>query len=191
MLRSAATSSPDVRLTGVLEAFQRQWRAIGRKRYPNLADDLDDAIQEALVKLTDLGRLASLRDPMRIEAWARSLFVNTVLDLRRSEQVHTAGRAELGGAEAGEPESLIELLAAAVEGPEETAAYQQRLRLVAGCIESMEVARLKFIDDLPDKEIAARCNLTRDGVAGQLKRLRKRLREVLAAADRITEGAPK
>ena len=86
---------------------------------------------------------------------------------------------------------LIELLAAAVEGPEETAAYQQRLRLVAGCIESMEVARLKFIDDLPDKEIAARCNLTRDGVAGQLKRLRKRLREVLAAADRITEGAPK
>ena len=43
--------------------------------------------------------------------------------------------------------------------------------------------------DLPDNEIAVRCNLTRDGVAGQLKRIRKRLRNVLEAGDRIA-GAP-
>jgi hypothetical protein len=40
----------------------------------------------------------------------------------------------------------------------------------------LDVARLRFIDGLPEKDIAKRQNLTRDGVAGQLKRIRKGLR---------------
>ena len=39
------------------------------------------------------------------------------------------------------------------------------------------MARLKFVEDLPEKEIAERQGLTRDSVAGQLKRIRKALRQ--------------
>ena len=141
-----------------------------------------------MTKLTDPRRLDSLRDPNRVEAWARSVFVHTVLDLVRGEQVHVAGRVSSGGADE-EDDSIVDLLAHDAPGPEEVTAHQERLRLVLGCIEGLEVARLKFLEDLPDLEIAARCKLSRDGVAGQLKRLRKQVRAVLAAADQIA-GTP-
>jgi DNA-directed RNA polymerase specialized sigma24 family protein len=35
------------------------------------------------------------------------------------------------------------------------------------------------VDDLPEKEIAERLDLSRDGVAGQLKRIRKAIRNAL------------
>jgi DNA-directed RNA polymerase specialized sigma24 family protein len=38
------------------------------------------------------------------------------------------------------------------------------------------------VEDLPEKEIAALLNLTRDGVASQLKRIRKGLRIALREA---------
>jgi len=43
-------------------------------------------------------------------------------------------------------------------------------------VEKLDVARLKFVENLPEKEIALRLNLTRDGVASQLKRIRRGLR---------------
>jgi len=186
VLRSARGRDPDPRVSELLEAFRRQWRAVARRRYPRLGDDLDDAIQEAMTKLTDPARLDSLRDPERVEAWARSLFVHTVLDVLRAEHVHAGPRVTQAGDD-DEGESIVDLLASATQGPEEIAAHQQRLRLVMAVIGSIDVARLKFLEDLPDNEIAARCNLTRDGVAGQLKRVRKRLRGVLDAADHIAE----
>jgi RNA polymerase sigma factor (sigma-70 family) len=181
ILRSARGGSPDHRLDDVLGTFQRQWR-VARKRYPGLDADIDDAIQDAMTKLTDPRRLDSLRDPTRVEAWARSLFVHTVLDLLRAEQTHTAGHVSREPSDDGDGESIVELLAIGAPGPEEIAAHEERLRLVRACIEGLEVARLKFIDDLPDLEIAARCNLTRDAVAGQLKRLRKQVRAALRAS---------
>jgi len=190
ILRSARVPTADPRLADLLGAFQRQWRALARKRYPRIGDDLDDAVQEAMTKLTDPRRLDSLRDPACIEAWARSLFVHAVLDLLRAEQAHAAVRAPRAArGDEEDEESIIDLLAIGAPGPEETAAHQQRLQLVVDCIAGLEVARLKFLEDLPDNEIAARCNLTRDGVAGQLKRLRKRLRHVLEAGDRIGKAS--
>ena len=47
------------------------------------------------------------------------------------------------------------------------------------CIERLEVAKLRFVEDLPEKEIAERLGLSRDGVAGQLKRIRKAIRNAL------------
>jgi predicted DNA-binding protein (UPF0251 family) len=47
---------------------------------------------------------------------------------------------------------------------------------VAQCVARLELARLKFVDDLPDNEIAARLGVTRDAVAGQVKRFRRSLR---------------
>ena len=184
VLQSARTSTPDPRLDALLQAFRRQWEAIARHRYRNLGSDLDDAVQEALLKLTDPRRLAGLRDPARIEAWGRSLFVRTVLDYLKFERSHVAGRVETTDRADAETASLIEAFATPHLGPEEEAAERQRIAIILRTIGQIEVGRLKFFEQLPDKEIAARCHLTRDGVAGQLKRLRKQVRAVLDAAER-------
>ena len=63
------------------------------------------------------------------------------------------------------------------DSPEDLASHRERLAIVARAASKLEVARLKFVEDLPEKEIAARQGLTRDSVAGQLKRIRKSLRQ--------------
>ena len=63
--------------------------------------------------------------------------------------------------------------------PEELAAQGERLEIVARCLEKLEVPRLRFVKGLPEKDIAARLGLSRDGVAGKLKRFRKLLRSAL------------
>ena len=50
---------------------------------------------------------------------------------------------------------------------------------MANVVSRLEVARLKFVEDLPEKEIARRRGVTRSCVAGQLKRVRKALRQSL------------
>jgi RNA polymerase sigma factor (sigma-70 family) len=179
ILRSAHSSTPDPRLGEVLEAFRRQWMAIARKRYPSLGDDLEDAVQSALLKLVSGERLDGLKDVDRIEAWARSIFVHAVLDVLRETGRHRSRRGYVGQGDDDPEESLREQLPADHPTPEELVAHRERLAIVAHCVRDLEVARLKFVDDLPEKEIAARQNLTRDGVAGQLKRIRKSLRIVL------------
>ena len=67
--------------------------------------------------------------------------------------------------------------------PEEQASERQRLAIVSRCIERLEVAKLRFVEDLPEKEIAERLGLSRDGVAGQLKRIRKAIRNALEGSD--------
>src|SRR5437867_363110 len=51
ILKSARSPAPDPRLTEVLEAFRSQWRAIARRKYPSLQAEIEDAIQNALLKL--------------------------------------------------------------------------------------------------------------------------------------------
>jgi len=184
ILGSARAPEPDARLNDVLEAFRRQWRSIGRRRYPDLGEGLDDIVQEALVKLVDPQRLRALRNPAVVEAWGRSVFVRTALNALRDERPHRVGRSSFWTGDADD-EAMVagDILPGADPGPEDVMAREQRLRLVAETIAGVEVARLKFVDDLSDKEIAARCGLSRDGVAGQLKRIRKRLRTVLGALE--------
>ena len=183
ILRSAQSGAPDPRLEEVLEAFRRQWLAIARRRYPGLQNDLEDAVQSALLKLLSGERLERVKDPSRLEAWARSVLVNTVMDFARDGARHRRRRAYLGQPDEDPEDALREHVPTDRPTPEEATAYHQRLAIVARCVEGVEVARLKFIDDLPEKEIAARQRLTRDAVAGQLKRLRKGLRVALEEPD--------
>lgn len=183
ILRTACAPAPDPRLADVLEAFRRHWLAVARKRYPGLRDDVEDAVQNGLLKLVSPEKLDRLQDVTRLEAWARSIFVNTVLDLVRDERRRHRRRLYIGLPDEDPEDALREQLPAEAPTPEEMAAFGERLRIVSRCVESFEVARLKFVDDLPDREIAARQNLTRDGVAGQLKRIRRGLRRVLGDSE--------
>lgn len=182
ILRSASTSSPDARLDEVLGAFRRHWIAIARRRYPSLGEIVEDAVQTALMKLVSGERLEHLQEVERLDAWARSLFINTLLDLARESRRHWRGRVEPVGPE-DDPEALLRETVPAIDpSPEEQANYRERLAVVARCIEGVEVAKLKFVEGLADREIAERQGLTRDGVAGQLKRLRKVIRAALEDA---------
>jgi len=176
ILRSARSAAPDPLLGEVLEAFRRQWLAFARKRYPDLRDDLEDAVQSALVKLVSTEKLNGLKDVARLESWARSLFVHTVLDLARESGRRRTRRAYLASPDEDPEQVLREGLPADRPTPEEMTAYRERLEIVARCVEKLDIARLKFVENLPEKEIALRLNLTRDGVASQLKRIRRGLR---------------
>src|SRR5262249_50696740 len=185
ILRSAQSGTPDPRLGNVLEGFRRHWLALGRRRYPQLQDDLEDAVQTALLKLVSSEKLDTLRDSDRLEAWARSLFVHTVLDLARDGRRHTRRRGYVGMPEDDPEHPLQDAPAHALRDslpddaptPEDLADHRERLTIVARTASRYEVARLKFVEDLPEKEIATRQGLTRDSVAGQLKRIRKALRQ--------------
>jgi RNA polymerase sigma factor (sigma-70 family) len=183
ILRSAQTGTPDPRLGAVLEEFRRQWLTIARTRYRSLRDDLDDAVQIALVKIVSTEKLARLKEADRIEAWARSIFVHVMLDVAREAGRQRARRTYLGAADEDPEDTLRDRLPADAPTPEEAVAFRERLAIVSRCIEKVDVARLKFVEDLPEKEIAARQNLTRDGVAGQLKRIRRGLRIALGEPD--------
>ena len=63
--------------------------------------------------------------------------------------------------------------------PEDLALHRERLRIVSRVTAGLEVARAKFVEDLPEKEIARRQNLTRSSVASRLKRTRKLLLQAL------------
>lgn len=185
ILRTARDPHPDARLGPLLAAFQGQWERLARRRFPDLGADTDDAVQEAMLKLTDPARLDALRDPQRVEAWGRSLFVRTALDVFKLERLHVRGRAAIRADDRTDVPPLVELLPSARPGPEEIAAQRERMALVGTCLAGLDVGRLKFVEDLSDLEIARRCHMSRDGVAGRLKRLRKQVRSVLDEADRI------
>jgi len=176
VLRSAQSTSPHPSLGEVLEAFREQWLALAHRRFPSLRDDVEDAVQSALLKLISGEKLAGLKDASRLEAWARSIFVNTVLDVAREGGRHSKRRVYVGQPEDDPEEVLRDRLPSHRPTPEDMVVYRERLEIVSRCVERLDVARLRFIDGLPEKEIAERQNLTRDGVAGQLKRIRKGLR---------------
>ena len=106
ILRSAQSGTPDPRLADVLEAFRSRWHAIARKRYRGMEDDVEDAVQAALLKLVSGDKLDRLKDVSRLEAWARSLFVNTVLDVAREGMRHRRGRTYVGQPDEDPEEAL-------------------------------------------------------------------------------------
>jgi RNA polymerase sigma factor (sigma-70 family) len=178
ILRSARSAAPDPRLDGVLQAFRREWQLLGRRRYPKLGDALDDALQAALLKVISPAKLDGLNDASRVAAWARSIFIHAVMDVARESKRHRGQRLGVGPDD--DPEDVLrDRLPALDPSPEEQACGRERLAIVARCIERLEIARLRFVEDLPEKEIAERLELSRDGVAGQLKRIRKAIRNAL------------
>ena len=176
ILRSAQSPAPDPRLSDLLEAFRRQWLALARKRYPGLQEDVEDAVQTALTKLVAGEKLDRLKDVGRLGAWARSIFVHSLLDVAREAGRHKSRRGYLGQPDEDPEDVLRDRIPADRPTPEDMVLYRERLEIVARCVQGLDVARLKFIEDLPEKEIAARQQVTRDAVAGQLKRIRRQLR---------------
>src|SRR5262249_20079243 len=160
------SGDPDPRLGLVLEEFRKHWLALGRRRYPQLLDDLEDAVQTALMKLVSSEKLDTLRDASRLEPWARALFMHTVLDMARDGR----RRTYVGTSEEDPEHALRDAMPDDAPSPEEITGHRERLAIVARAASKLEVAQLKFVEDLPEKEIAARQGLTRDSVAGQLKR---------------------
>lgn len=179
ILRSASSGAPHPRLNEVLDAFRRHWLAIARRQYPAMHEDFEDVTQTALVRFLAPERLAQLQDVAKLEVWARSIFVNTMLDAIRDGRLERRRRVYLGRAQDDPEEFLRDRMPFRGPSPEEQYQQRERLRIVSRCIEKLEVARLKFVDGLPDREIAARRSLSRDAVAGQLKRLRRAAKEAL------------
>jgi RNA polymerase sigma factor (sigma-70 family) len=179
VVRSARSGTPDPRLGRVLEDCREHWLAVGRRRYPHLRDEMEDAVQTALMKIVCSDKLDSLRDAERFEAWARSLFLHTLFDLARHERRHGNRRAYVGAAEDDPEHALRNAVPDDRPSPEDLASYRERLAIVARTVSRLEVARLKFVEDLSEKEIATRQRVTRHSVAGQLKRIRKALRQAL------------
>ena len=178
ILRSARAATPDPRLDLVLRTLRRDWQALGRRRYPTMGDALEDALQTALLKVISPEKLDGVKDAGRVEAWARSIFIHAVMDVARDLRRHRGQRVSVGPDDDPE-DALRDRLPAVDPTPEDHASERERLAIVARCIERLEVAKLRFVDDLPEKEIAERLNLSRDGVAGQLKRIRKAIRNAL------------
>jgi RNA polymerase sigma factor (sigma-70 family) len=178
ILKSAQADAPDPRLETVLQAFRRDWMSLGRRRYPSLGDALEDALQIAMLKVISPAKLDGLQDVSRIEAWARSIFIHAVVDVVRDLRRHRGHRIPAGPDEDQE-DVLRDRIPSLGPTPEEQTAERERLAIVSRCIERLEVARLRFVEDLPERDIAERLDLSRDGVAGQLKRIRKAIRNAL------------
>jgi len=176
ILRSACTATPDPRLGLVLECLRTRWLVYGYRRYRNLGGGLEDAAQTALMRLVSGDKLATLRETRRLEAWARSFFIHAVLDLVRERRRHDGGSVSVGTSGDEVVHALLDVLPDDKPTPEELASYRERLAIVARAVRRPEVWRLKFVEDLPEKEIARRCGLTRGSVAAELKRVRKALR---------------
>jgi RNA polymerase sigma factor (sigma-70 family) len=179
ILRTAGGSRPDPRLDEVLAGFRREWTLLARLRYPSLGDDAEDVVQSALLKVVSPGKLATLADPALTRGWARSVFVNVVLDHLRDAQRERARRRWLGSPGTDPEEVLRERIPATLPGPEEAVRDRERLAIALEVATSLEIGRQRFIDGLSEQEIAARCGTTRDAVASQLKRLRHRVRQAL------------
>jgi len=183
ILRSACTASPDPRLDGVLQQFRERWLLLGRRRYAWLEGGIEDAAQIALMRLVASDKLDSLRHPTALEAWARSLFVNAVLDLARDGSRRNRMRVSAGAAGGYTEEFFLEGIPDGRPTPEELASFRERLAIVASVVARLDVARLKFVEDLPEKEIATLHRMTRSCVAGRLKRVRRALRQALEDDD--------
>jgi RNA polymerase sigma factor (sigma-70 family) len=179
ILRSAYAAPEDPCLRLVLEHFRERWLALGRRRYANLGCDLEDAAQTALMRLVCRDKLDTLSDPRRLGAWAYSLFIHAVLDLVRAGRRRNGRPTHVGTSEDHAERTLLDALPDEKPTPEELASYRERLAIVARTGSRLEVTRLKFIEDLPEKEIARRQGLTRACVAAQIKRARKTLRRAL------------
>ena len=179
ILRSAYTTVPDSRLTEVLEAFRHQWAAIARWRYRQLGDELDDAIQVAMAKLVSPDKLRLLVDPSGVERWGWTLFANTALDFLRDLGRQQDHRVVADG-RGGDPERLLrERVPDTEPTPEEATLMRVRVTSLLDAIAALPAARLRWLADLSEQEVADRLGTTRDAVAGQLKRLRRQLRGLL------------
>jgi hypothetical protein len=182
ILRSARSATPDPRLENVLASFRREWQSLGRRRYPGMGEALDDALQTALLKIISPEKLDSLKDPVAGRALG-------------PEHLHPRGHGR-GARPPAPPRAAPRDRARRRRGGVSCATscrpptQPPRSKRLSGrgspscpAASRARVAKLRFVEDLPEKEIAERLDLSRDGVAGQLKRIRKAIRNALEGSD--------
>src|SRR5262249_46669703 len=127
ILRSASTAAPDSRLDAVLDVFRQQWLDLARKHYASLQDEVQDAIQSGLLKLVSPRKLEALEDVTRLERWARSIFINTVLDVYRDRGRRQRRHVQVGPSGEEPDETFLDGLPSGGPTPEELASYHERL----------------------------------------------------------------
>jgi RNA polymerase sigma factor (sigma-70 family) len=177
ILSSANSSERDPRLERVLGEFMGQWRRIAQKRgYPMPPHDVDDAVQDAVLKIVSPEALGKLIDVNKVESWARSVFVNALLDILRHRQRQIQRRSYVGNNEEDPETALRDRVPAEQLTPEEASIYRQRLEIVASRVRESKVLILKFLEEVSEKEIAERLHMTRDAVGGRIKRFRHMVR---------------
>ena len=130
MLRGAARGDSDPRLAGALEAIRREWLGIARARFPRLGEDAQDAAQIALVKLLSPDKIDSLSDPSLVDRWARSLFVNTVLDVLRDSQRRNRRLVASQDADNADADDLLARLPSREPDPEDQMLRSERLDIL-------------------------------------------------------------
>ena len=174
ILRTAASGSHDPRLSDILSDFRRSWLTIARRRHPTLRDEFDDAVQDALIDLCSPHSLDALRNVAHLRAWARALFANKLLTLARSRGREQKRRVD----EPNDP--LLDRIPCGAPTPEDRAAERERLAIVDHCLTGLEMARAKFLHDLPDEEVRIRFGKSPDAVRSYFRRVRRTLRIHLA-----------
>jgi RNA polymerase sigma factor (sigma-70 family) len=193
VLRAVSSGTEDPRFPRVKEILETEWRAIARRKFPKLGDDFRDAIQDTWSTVLLPEKLEGVKDPCLIRRWARQVFVNNAYDIVKWRWPDR--QQDLHGERRDHDEVLRTCLPDQRPTPEEDASDRERLDAILELIGSNLVARLRALDDLSDKEIAERLGLhSRDAVAGQLKRFRVRLRELLVKLecdDESTDLAPR
>jgi RNA polymerase sigma factor (sigma-70 family) len=186
VLSSCRTGAPSPRVAEIYAAFSRQWKAAARRRLPWLGDaDVEDAVQDTWEKLVSPARLGRLHemfaagrfaDLHALESWAFVMFLHTSVDrgraLRRSEQT------------LDDPDGCAGVASPAMDA-ESLAARRQILERAGRAIRSSRIAeaghlfQAHFVDGDSDQEIADALGVTRDSVAGRLKRMRRLFRDIL------------
>src|SRR5262245_18312821 len=182
VLRVVSSGKLDQRFSEVKQILETDWRAIAARKFPKLGDDFEDAMQDTWNTVLRPEKLGAVNDPSLIRRWARQVFVNKAYDMLRWRWPDD--QQDLHDEQRDNDDLLRSRLPTRAPTPEEEASSRERLAAILELIGDNLAARLRALDDLPDREIALRVGLaSRDAVAGQLKRFRTRLRLLLEQLD--------
>lgn len=169
ILWSAAGPRPHPDLDRVLDELRDCFTGIVLGRYPSLREVAEDLVQETLMVLVSREKLAMVKDPDHVEAWAVAIFCN-----RCRSELRSRWRLERGPAEV--PSRRGSRHVPSSPSLEDVYVSRQIVESTLALVERCPVAQLAWIEGLSEAEIMARLSLrTRAQVAGRLKRLRVRI----------------
>lgn len=134
---------------------------------------VEDCVQEALCRLWQ--DYSQLQQPEKERAWVYKVTVRTMLMLRRSRQNRPVATFP--------PEELQQMETAAEEHPEEEN-YRCLLQLIDALPEKQSLLIRAHLDGFSHKEIARMTGGTATGVAMQISRIRKKLKQWYEAEER-------
>ncbi len=177
-------------LMELLEAHRAQLLGfVERKMSPGLRRKIDpeDVLQEAI---SHCARAFQDMEPAELEplAWIHQVAERRIIDAHRKffgTQKRAAGRevALGGGATASRP-ALIDMLVASFTSPSQAFARGQREQKLVEAMqrlseEQRDLLRMRYIEELPTKQIAEQMDKTDGAIRVMLTRSLKRLEQLL------------